>query len=163
MGADVSRTLRHNSAHGTRLWLFTNTKIPMHIKKSHSLLILSNVSKFVSECRTCTLNECVWKRRKMKFYMFISDDQEVLTDSKILELSKQFTTQLNLRDVAIKGLNISSRTVERHIQNNQNRITEAAYCLFQEWRDSQENLNTAYDKMYQALENIKMSYFKKAL
>ena len=95
--------------------------------------------------------------------VFFSEDKEGLTDQKILELSEHFTSKQDLRDVAIKGLKIPGKTVSKHIQNNQNNINDAAHALFQEWRDTQKNMNTAYDKMHQALENAKKPYFKQAL
>ena len=95
--------------------------------------------------------------------MFISEDKEGLTDQKILELSEHFTNKQDLRDVAIKGLKIAGKTVSKHIQNNSNNINDAAYTLFQEWRNTQENVNIAYDKMRQALEKAQKPYFKKAL
>ena len=95
--------------------------------------------------------------------MFIAGDQEGLTDVKILRLSGQFTKQQDLRDVAIKGLNISSKTVETHINSNQSRMNDAAYSLFQEWRDTQSSPKTAYTRMREALERVNKPLFKLAL
>ena len=81
----------------------------------------------------------------------------------MLELSKQFTTPLDLRDVAFRGLGLPSTTVDMHIQSNQSRICEAAYNLLKDWRSTQPNLRIAYANMVKALENADRALYKKAL
>ena len=95
--------------------------------------------------------------------MFVPDDQDILTDDKILELSKLFNNQQDLRDVAIGGLKIPSKTVEKHMHNNQFRMNEAAFCLFQEWLDNQTSPKIAFETMCQALESAKKASFIQAI
>ena len=95
--------------------------------------------------------------------MFLSVDHDILSDDKLLALSKHFTIALDLRDVAFRGLGIPSTTVEMHIQNNQGRIGEATYSLFHAWRSTQPNLKTASANMIQALENADKALYKQAL
>ena len=81
----------------------------------------------------------------------------------MLELSKRFTTPLDLRDVAFRGLGIPSTTVDMHIQINQSRICEAAYHLLKDWRSTQPNLKIAYANMIQALDSADRALYKTAL
>ena len=91
--------------------------------------------------------------------MFTGEEKGKIENS-LLELSKDFATESDLRDVAIKGLEIPSRQVEKHIKGNNNDINAAAYNLFREWLHTQEDLEVARDNMNKALEKAEKPLFK---
>ena len=73
-------------------------------------------------------------------------------DASLLELSKHFVTESDLRDVAINGLRIQGKTVEKHVKDNTKDITSAAYKCFREWLNTQPNVLTARENMNSALD-----------
>ena len=66
----------------------------------------------------------------------------------------------DLRDVGIRGLRIPYNTVEKHIKDNPNKITAAAYSLFNEWLFSQENAAEARINMNRALDATGKPFYK---
>ena len=74
-----------------------------------------------------------------------------LDDRMLLRLSDKVVDMGDLRNLAIKGLDVSLRTAARHIQDSRT-IDEAAFNLLQEWTFQQENRVIAYDKLCKALE-----------
>ena len=81
-------------------------------------------------------------------------------DASLLELSKQFVTELDLRDVAIRGLGIQGNTVEKHVKDNPSSITSAAYTCFREWLTTQPNITIARENMNRALDKTNKSLLK---
>ena len=101
----------------------------------------------------------------LHFFIFylIADEQPAdvrLTDSKLLELSGQFVSVQDLREVAIKGLDISANRVERHLKGYPSNISTAAFNLMREWRDTQPDGSAAHSKITQALENTDKPFLK---
>ena len=78
-------------------------------------------------------------------------EAEQFTDVRLLKLSNRITDRLKLRSLAIIGLGKTIPEVERHMQNTD--ITDAAYNILCEWRDSQENNEVAYKNICKALKN----------
>ena len=60
-------------------------------------------------------------------------------DVSLLDLSKQFVSLDDIRQVAVKGLSIPPCDVETHITNNRTDITSAAYTILINWRTTQSN------------------------
>ena len=81
----------------------------------------------------------------------------------ILDLSKLLVTPSDLREVAIKGLNMEGNKVEIHIKSNQNEITSVGYNLLREWRDTQQDSRMAYAKLIEALDKAEKPLLKLAL
>ena len=98
----------------------------------------------------------------LSFY-FSDDTSQQLTEEKIMELSKRFHSLYDLQDLAIKGLNIKSYIVDRHISKHQNNISSAAFSSIREWRNAQLNAGVAHTEMSQALEKINKTFYKQVL
>ena len=81
-------------------------------------------------------------------------------DASLWEFSKHFVAESDLRDVALNGLQMSGNTVEKHIKDNPNEITAAAYSLFNEWLVRQENAAEASINMNRALDATGKPFYK---
>ena len=81
----------------------------------------------------------------------------------IVDLSTLIVTLVDLREIAINGLEIEGIKVQRHINNNPGDITSAAYNLLKEWRDTRQDFITAYMKLSEALDITKKPLLKQAL
>ena len=102
----------------------------------------------------------------IKILKHISDDMDgsqQLTENKVLALSKRFVSKLDLRDLAITGLNMDSHIVNKHINKSQGDTTAAAYSFIKEWKESQPNERVAYTRMNEALTNIDKSFYKQVI
>ena len=64
-----------------------------------------------------------------------------------------------LRKLATDGWKINTQKVQRHLQNNQNDIGEAAHSLLTDWRDTQDNKEIAFNNICEALHRVKMPHF----
>ena len=80
-----------------------------------------------------------------------SAETKQLTDERLVKLPNRITERGKLRTLAIIGLGISNSTVKRHLQNSD--ITEAAFEMLDEWRDSQENEAAAFINICKALKH----------
>ena len=89
-------------------------------------------------------------------------DVMVLTDARLWELSQYFTNNSDLREIGLIGLQIPSRTLEKHIWNS-NRITEAAYKVLNDWRNTQPDTATAHRNLLKALDTARKPFLKQAL
>ena len=76
-------------------------------------------------------------------------------EKKLFELSKQFVSISDLREVGITGLNMPSHSVERHIRDSPNRLTSAAYSVLREWFIQQPDVETARKNMEKALRDTR--------
>ena len=79
-----------------------------------------------------------------------------LTDTRLVLLSNEITSPNKLRTLAMVGLNINGTIIDSALQNNRDDITEAAYKVLKQWRDSQSNKTTAYTQICQTLRDVKM-------
>ena len=77
-----------------------------------------------------------------------------LTDSDLVNLSQDLTSQGAIRSLAINGLNMNKEKVDAHFTNYQNDIREAAYKVLEEWSKSQANKKEARTKLIQALRTV---------
>ena len=75
-----------------------------------------------------------------------------LSDDKLLKLSNKFTEYDDLLTVAVKGLEMETTDVKKHVNNYQGKITLAAHDLFANWRKKQIDFRDARAKMVRALE-----------
>ena len=80
-----------------------------------------------------------------------------------MTLSQSITKKFDLRKLALHGLNMKSSEIERHLANESYDISEAAYQLLVEWRNSQDDECTAYIKIQNALASAELSYLKMKL
>ena len=79
-----------------------------------------------------------------------------LTDTRLVLLSNEITSSNKLRTLAMVGLNINGTIIDSALQNNGDDITEAAYKVLKQWRDSQSDKTTAYTQICQTLRDVKM-------
>ena len=94
-------------------------------------------------------------------YKLFTDEEKWKMEADLWELSKEFSGEPDLLDVAIKGLKIRSSKVEKYINGSKHDINRAAYNVFREWLNTQEDLEAARDKMNKALEKTEeKQYFK---
>ena len=66
-----------------------------------------------------------------------------LTDSKLLGLSRRFTTIEEINNLAINGLKMKDYELDRHLESKKYDITAAAHSVLKDWRNSQRN-NVTY-------------------
>ena len=81
-----------------------------------------------------------------------------LTDSMVLDVSKRITDELDLRDLATKGLKVEVHITDKHI-NTERSIHLAAFKVLSDWRKRQPNSRIAYSKLHDAFEHVKMLQF----
>ena len=92
-------------------------------------------------------------------FLFISDEQDELTDEKLFNLSQQFTDYNHLLTLAVTGLRMSNPRVMKHINNHKDNITQVAHKLLIEWRNEQPNRRKARAEIVKALENSSLQLF----
>ena len=97
------------------------------------------------------------------YFVYISEDQEELTDAKILRLSTHFAKAAEVREIAITGLGMANAQVESEITDNRGQMNDVAYNLFHTWCKAQPNRIVALTKMCQALDKCNKSLLKKEL
>ena len=68
------------------------------------------------------------------------------------ELAKRITSESKLRDVAVRGLGISSETVEKHLEENPKNYDLTGYRLLWEWVQSQRDIEAAQLKIKKVVE-----------
>ena len=84
------------------------------------------------------------------FYFILEQAKREILTAKLLKLSKHVNSELGLNCLAILGLGLTESDVERHIKNK-SEFTMGVYSLLQEWSNKTENLEDAYQKLYEAL------------
>ena len=84
-----------------------------------------------------------------------------LNDGMLLKLSRQITGELKLMDLAVKGLGVRLNDVLTHLWNQKDINTAALYVL-NEWANSIESPEKAYNLLYEALgkKDVDMSSFR---
>ena len=82
----------------------------------------------------------------------------------MLKLSKHINSELELRCLAIIGLEVDENVVDKHIKNN-NEFNVAVYRVLKEWFNSIESSEEAYRILYEALgkEEVDMKSHRKFL
>ena len=82
----------------------------------------------------------------------------------MLKLSKQITKESELNCLAILGLGIDDKVVDKHIKNNKE-FNMAVYGVLKEWRSSKEDGQDAFQVLYEALgsDDVDMKDCRKAL
>ena len=86
-----------------------------------------------------------------------------LSDANLWNLSEKLTQKENLRKLAILGLRIEASTMQKHLANNPNDISAAAFSLLTEWRNTQDNKRIAFTNLCDALERSEMRVFTNEL
>ena len=86
--------------------------------------------------------------------MFFSGREGHSFDVSLLDLSKQFVSKTDIRDLAIKGLLMPLSKVESHINNNLTDINSAAYDILRNWRTTQSNDEMARKNLTEALKKV---------
>ena len=72
----------------------------------------------------------------------------------ILDLSKKFTNEGDLRDLATKGLNVPEHITDRHLYNERHDISMAAIKVLKAWQKGMEGPEEAYAVLYDALKKV---------
>ena len=106
---------------------------------------------------------CISSNKNHIFIAEEQDNQPVLTDASLLELSKEINNLAELREVAIKGLGIKNNKVDRHVNRLPSDISSATFDLLREWRYTQQNSKEAYAKLIKALHIAERPSYKQAL
>ena len=90
--------------------------------------------------------------------IFVPDSNKApeFTDIKLVLLSNGITAPSKLRFLATVGLNMDKAFIDSALQNNKDAISEAAYTVLTQWRDSQKNQSFAYREICKALRRMKM-------
>ena len=87
----------------------------------------------------------------------VQAELKVLSDQGLWSLSNKITSDAELKNLAISGLKMDDRLVEKHINNEKGDISSAAHKVLQDWRKSIENPRVAYNQLYEALSVAEMS------
>ena len=98
------------------------------------------------------------------FYFILEQAKREISTAKLLKLSKRVNSELGLNCLAILGLGLTESDVERHIKNK-SEFTISVYSLLQEWSNKTENLEDAYQILYEALgkDGVDMKNHRKVL
>ena len=99
------------------------------------------------------VNLCFFYIVSLDFY--ISGVRE-LTDSDLLNLSKNLTSRERIRSLAINGLNMNKEKVDAYFTDYPNNIKEAAYRVLDEWSKSQVNKTEARTLLIGALYTVNL-------
>ena len=81
------------------------------------------------------------------------------TDQMIQGLSECISSNVELRALAINGLGLDAEKVQKHLENYPKAITAAAFDLLMEWRNSQNNRQSAYKELYKGLKNSNLELY----
>ena len=76
---------------------------------------------------------------------------KMLTDQDLRSLFSKFTSNADLKKLAVFGLKMEKHLVEKHINNEKGDISSAAHKVLQDWRKSIENPKVVYKQLYDAL------------
>ena len=79
-----------------------------------------------------------------------------LTDPMILSLSQQITNESDLRNLAIRGLDMKVNIVDKHVNSRKPEMTLAAEDIITKWRNNVVNSRTAYRRLCDARERVGM-------
>ena len=84
-----------------------------------------------------------------------------LNDVMLLNLSRQITGERKLMDLAIKGLKVRLDVILTHLQNQKD-INMAALYVLNDWANSIESPEKAYNLLYEPLgkKDVDMSSFR---
>ena len=82
--------------------------------------------------------------------MIAEDSQRKLNPAKMLKLSKCINSEFELNCLAIIGLELDEKVVEKHIKNN-DEFNMAVYGVLKEWSNSIQSPEDAYRILYEAL------------
>ena len=88
---------------------------------------------------------------------FIVDEGE-LTDSMLVNLSREFTSKYDARNLAWTGFKIEQSIVESILRDYRSDIHEAMYHILMEWRKSQENDQIAYVNLCRGLRKVEKDH-----
>ena len=72
-------------------------------------------------------------------------------DKRLVNLANRFTSKDDLRDFAIKGLNMKSHEIQKYLSDASSSTTTSANNILFDWRNKQSNFVEAYSKLKQAL------------
>ena len=75
----------------------------------------------------------------------------------MLKLSEYFDNERDLITLAVSGLKMDARKVNKHL--NKRDITISAFEVLNEWYKSQPDAVVAYDSLCQALKNVEMGLY----
>ena len=75
-----------------------------------------------------------------------------------LNLSRQITTQQELRSLATLGLRVKSYVVDSNLTNERD-INDAALKVISQWATSKEDNRAAYTELCEILKSIKRSAY----
>ena len=95
--------------------------------------------------------------------VLVEEETRKLTDSRILKLSEIITTGADLRKLGLLGLKLDGHIVQKHLTNNKQDITSAAFELVIEWRKNQSHNSAAYKNICYALIDAGLELFINAL
>ena len=87
----------------------------------------------------------------------VQAELKVLSDQGLWSLSTKFTSNADLKKLAIFGLKMDSHVVEKHIKNEKGDISSAAHKVLQDWRKSKESDKVAGNELWEALGVAEMS------
>ena len=76
----------------------------------------------------------------------------------MVNLSKQITNKFDQHELAMVGLGMEGSTVDRHMANNTD-IRMAVLGVLKEWKDSQPDRMSAYNKLSEVLKCVGMNLF----
>ena len=82
-----------------------------------------------------------------------------LTDGMLVNLSRQISKKGEIRGLAIIGLGMTSERVKIHLQYNAKDLETAAFDLLHEWRNSQEDAESAYEGLRKGLTECNLEYY----
>ena len=81
----------------------------------------------------------------------VQAELKMLTDQGLWSLSTKFTSNADLKKLAISGLKMDGLLVEQHINNEKGDISSAAHKVLQDWRKSKESDKVAGNELWEAL------------
>ena len=75
----------------------------------------------------------------------------------VLELSREITSEMDLKILATNGLGVSENVIAAQLYDRRHSITEAAHQVIINWRKSIENPYKAYSELCDALRKTNMT------
>ena len=79
-----------------------------------------------------------------------------LKDSHLVELSTRITSQQELMNLGIKGLNLPRHTIQSALYNHRDSIQDAAYAVISDWVLQYETRSKAFATLVACLQKCKM-------
>ena len=85
-------------------------------------------------------------------------DQKVLTDARMLLLSKRIHSELDIKRLGVNGLGMEAHVVDKCVRRNTKDLETAMYEVLKAWYITHESRSQAYANLCTAIRKVNMDF-----